>query len=196
MEPMFKVDSDTKGRNPQEDINKYNGMVLRYVEKLVNMPMSPLRCELPGKTQNMFSGIGLIVDVGLKNEQTTIPVKFWVRQSYSQLRNYPRLHLPKTMHSCEELYNKCSKYDIHFCVLVLNNGLMSSYWAERYDFIPFDKYVLDMRWEKADRICTPWEIQKGKLKHVGYNFINMYKQFAFLIHRQVKRNRAKGVDII
>ena len=95
------------------------------------------------------------------------------------------------MHSCEELYNKCSKYDIHFCVLVLNNGLMSSYWAERYDFIPFDKYVLDMRWDKADRICTPWEIQKGKLKHVGYNFINMYKQFAFLIHRQVKRNRAK-----
>ena len=196
MEPMFKVESDTKGRNPREVINKYNSTVLRYVEKLVNMPMSPLRCEIPGKTQTMFSGIGLLIDIGLKNEKTTIPVKFWIRQSYSQLRDYPRLHLSRTMQNCEELYNLCSKHDVHFCVLVLNNGTLSSYWADRYDFIPFEKYTLDTRWDREDRICTPWEIQKGKLKHVGYNLINVYRQFAFLVHRQVKRNRAKGVDII
>lgn len=196
MKPMFAVESESKGNNPHEDIGKYNDMVLRYVEKLVNMPFSPLRCELPGKTQTMFSGIGLLVDVGLKNEKTTIPVKFWVRQSYSQLRDYPRLHLSKTIKDCHELYNLCSKNDIHFCVLVLNSGTLSSYWVDRYDFIPFEKYTLDARWDREDRICTPWEVQKGKLKHVGYNMVNVFRRFAHLIHKQAKRNKIKGADVV
>lgn len=193
MEPLFDIESESKGRNPYEDIGKYNDLVLRYMEKLVNLPMSPLRCEIPGKKQNLFSGVGLLADIGLKNEETTIPVKFWIRHSYTQLRDYPRLHLPKTIDNCEELYNMCSRHDIHFCVLVLNNGVLSSYWADRYDFIPFNKYNLEARWDRIDRICTPFDVQKGKLKHVGFGLINIYKQFASLVHKQGKRNKAKGV---
>lgn len=193
MDPLFNVESESKGRNPYEDIGKYNDIVLRYMEKLVNLPFSPLRCEIPGRKQHLFSGVGLLADIGLKDEDTTIPVKFWIRHSYTQLRDYPRLHLSKSVETCEELYALCSRHDIHFCVLVLNNGMLSSYWADRYDFIPFDKYKLEARWDRIDRMCTPWEIQKGQLKHVGSNLVHLYKQFAMLIRKQTKREKTRGV---
>lgn len=193
MDPIFNIKSESKGKNPYEDIGKYNDIVLQYMEKLVNLPFSPLRCEIPGRKQALFSGVGLLIDIGLKDEETTIPVKFWIRHSYDQLRDYPRLHLPKTMDSCENLYKTCSRHDIHFCVLVLNNGMLSSFWADRYDFIPFEKYTQEARWgTKLDRMCTPWSIQKGKLKHVGHEFIHLYKQLAFLIHTQAKKDARKG----
>ena len=193
MEPMFTVESESKGRFPMEDLSKYKTLVLNYLEHIVNTPLSPIYGKIPVQQQSLFSKVGLLVDIGLKDENTTIPVKFWVRHSYSQLRDYPRLHLPKKMDTCRELYDLCRDNDIHFCVLMLNNGVLSSFWADRYDFIDFDKYKLESRWPdgRIDRICTPWEIQKGKLKHIGNGYIHLYKQFASLIHKQAQKNKSR-----
>lgn len=188
MEKLIDIESASKGENPIEEVKKYNMFVLDYVEKLVNVPFSPLNCRIPGSVQTKFSGSGLLVDIGLKDSDTMIPVKFWIRHSYHQLRDYPRLHLSKNLGSCEELYELTSKYDIHFCVIALNNGMLSSFWADRYDAIPFHKYKLKARWDRVDRMGTPWDVQKGKMKHVGYNFSNLYDRFEDLIIAQAKKD--------
>lgn len=192
MMKLIDIESDSKGENPVEEVKKYNMFVLNHVEKLVNIPFSPLNCRIPGKAQVKFSGSGLLVDIGLKDGKTMIPVKFWIRHSYAQLRDYPRLHLSKNMESCEDLYKFCSKHDIHFCVIALNNGMLSSFWIDRYDFIPFEKYKLEARWDRIDRMGTPWSVQKGQMKHVGYNFANLYDRFEELILAQERKESIHG----
>lgn len=187
MDKLLNIDSDSKGESPIEEVKKYNMFVLNHVEKLVNVPFSPLNCRIPGSVQSKFSGAGLLVDIGLKDGETMIPVKFWIRHSYAQLRDYPRLHLSKTMASCAYLYKLCTKHDIHFCVIALNNGMLSSFWIDRYDSVPFEKYRLESRWDRIDRMSTPWEVQKGKMQHVGYNFGNLYERFEELILAQERK---------
>ena len=189
--PIFHMESESKGKAPIEDLKKYNDLVLNTVERFVNAPSSPLICTMPGKKQAIFSGIGLLVDIGVKHIHTTIPVKFWIRHAYSQLRDYPRLHLPAHISNCKELYAECQKQDLHFCVIILNNGSIASFWADRYDSILFEEYIISSRWEsnKKDRLCTPWTVQKGKLHAIGRNYCDLFDRFLALIEQQIKKER-------
>jgi len=61
MDKLLNIDSDSKGESPIEKVKKYNMFVLNHVEKLVNVPFSPLNCRIPGSVQSKFSGAGLLV---------------------------------------------------------------------------------------------------------------------------------------